>query len=341
MRFANPEMFWLLLGMPVLGLFYLLVMRWKKKMMRRFANLELWGKMTRTVSGGRQFFKAVLILSAYFFLILALARPQWGTKLELMKREGVDMVIALDVSNSMNAEDIKPSRLERAKHEIGRMVNNLKGDRVGLVGFAGDAFLQCPLTLDYGASRMFLDLMKTGIMHTPGTSISAAVRTARKAFDQKKRKHKVLVLITDGEDHEGNAVEEAEAAAEEGVVIYTLGIGSEAGVPIPVRDRAGNVTYKKDRAGNVVMTRLDASTLEKIALVSGGKFFRSTTGGLELDRIYKQIRKMEKKELESKHFTQYEDRFQWPLIIAVLLLIAEFFVSDRRRKKLRWDGRFA
>lgn len=340
MIFAWPEMFWLLFGIPVLVGFYILVFRWKKRMMQRFGNIELISKMTRTSSTGRQYAKALIILAAYFFFVLALARPQWGSKLEIMARSGVDIVVAMDVSNSMEAEDIKPTRLERAKYEVTQLINKLQGDRVGLVAFAGDAFLQCPLTLDYGAARMFLDILNTDLIQVPGTSIARAIHIAAKAFNEKEKKYKVIILITDGEDHEGNVTEEAENASKQGIVVYTLGIGSEAGVPIPTRDVAGNVVYKKDREGNLVMTRMDPVMLEKISLATNGKFYQSVTGSLELDRIYQEIRKMEKREMESKHFTQYEDRYQWPLSIAFILLAAEFFVSDRRRKKIRWDGRF-
>ena len=340
MRFGQPEMFWLLCGMPVIVVFYIFVFKWKKRMLQRFGNIELLAKMTRTTSTGRQYLKAMIVLASYFFMVLAAARPQWGTKLELLSRKGVDIVVAMDVSKSMQAEDIKPNRLERAKYEVGQMINKFKGDRVGLIAFAGDAFLQCPLTLDYGAAKMFLDIMDADLIPVPGTSLASAIRAARKAYNVKEKKYKVLILITDGEDHEGEVIKEAEKAAKEGIVIYTLGIGSEAGVPIPVRS-GSNVSYKKDRNGNVVMTRLDPYTLEKISLATNGKFYQSKTGSLELDRIYKEIRKMEKREMESKHFTQYEDRYQWPLFAGFVLLVAEFFISDRRRKKIRWDGRFA
>lgn len=341
MRFADPQMLWLLLGVPALVFFFLLSFRWKKKTMQRFASLELLSKMTRSTSSGRQAGKALMILFGYVFLVLALARPQWGTKLELMSRKGVDVVVVMDVSNSMLAEDIKPNRLERAKHEVSRMINNLTGDRIAIVAFAGDAFLQCPLTLDYGAAKMFLDITNPNLIPVPGTALAKAIRTARKAFDPQQKKYKVVILITDGEDHEGSIVEEAEAAAKEGIVVYTLGLGSQAGVPIPTRDAGGNISYKKDREGNVVMTHLDVATLERVALATNGKFYQSTTGSLELDRIYAEIRHMEKREMESKHFTQFEDRYQWPLALALAFLFGEFFLSDRKKKRREWDGRFA
>lgn len=340
MRFANPQMFWLLFGIPVLIGFYIFVFEWKKKVLSRFGNVELLSKITKTASTSRQYVKALIILIAYFFIVLALARPQWGTKLELITRKGVDIVVALDVSNSMLAQDIKPSRLERAKHELNQLINGLQGDRIGLVAFAGDAFLQCPLTLDYGAAKMFLDIMTPDLIPVAGTSISKAIYTAYKAFNEKERKYKVIILITDGEDHEGSVAEEAESASKDGVVIYTLGIGSESGVPIPMHDGSGNIAYKKDNDGNVVMTRMDASSLEKVALLTNGKFYQSTTGSLELEKIYNEISRMEKREMESKHFTQFEDRYQWPLGVALILFVAEFFINDRKKKKAHWNGRF-
>jgi Ca-activated chloride channel family protein len=219
-------------------------------------------------------------------------------------------------------------------------VERLAGDRVALVAFAGEAFLQCPLTSDYGAFRIFLDVLGPELIPTPGTDIAGAIETALKAFDPKDRKYRVMVLLTDGEDHSGRAEKMAEEAAKEGVIIYTVGIGLPSGVPIPLKDAQGNVTYKKDRDGNVVTTKLDEVLLQKIALATGGKYYHADPGRFELGDVLREIEKMEKRELDSEKLNQYEDRFQIPLGIALVLLIAEMLVSDRRKRRKEWEGRF-
>ena len=250
-------------------------------------------------------------------------------------------MIALDVSLSMLAEDIKPNRLEKAKHEIGSLIDKLQGDRIGLIAFAGKAFIQCPLTLDYGATKMFLDIMAPDLIPVPGTAISEALQKAVMSFVEKERRHKILILITDGEDHIGKPVEMAQMASKEGVVIYCVGIGSSQGVPIPIIDERGNrVGFKKDRNGEVVMTKLDELTLEKIALETGGKYYRASPGEVELNRIYEDISQMDKKELSSQQFAQFEDRFQILIGFSLFLLIIEILIPERKRVKKEWRGRF-
>ena len=340
-RFASISWLWLLVLVPVLVVFLVLAFRSRKKAMARFGRLDLMEKLSRSVSRKRQIFKSVLFVAAAAFLILALSRPQFGTKMRTVKREGQDIVIALDLSLSMLAEDIKPNRLEKAKLEIGSFFNTLEGDRIGLVAFAGQAFIQCPLTLDYGAARLFLDTMDPDLVPVPGTAIGEAIAKSVTCFVEKERKHKVLVLITDGEDHMGDPLDQAKAAAKEGVVIYTVGIGSAQGVPIPMADGQGRQTgFKKDRSGEVVMTRLDEVSLEKIALETGGKYFRASPGEVELRKIMDDISKMEKKTLSSKQYAQYEERFQGFLAAALVLLLLEVIIPERRRIKKEWKGRF-
>lgn len=332
------HLFWLI---PILIIFFVFVFKWKKRALKRFGNLELLQKLTDSTSRRRQILKLVLIIFAIVFMILALGRPQIGTRLEEVKREGVDILIALDVSLSMMAEDIRPSRLEKAKHEIDSFIDMLEGDRVGLIAFAGIPFVQCPLTLDYGAAKLFLDIMDVKLIPQPGTAISDAILLAVKTFEQRERKHKVLVLITDGEDHEGEPLKAAEIAEKEGVIIYTVGVGSVKGDPIPVYNEHGrNIGFKKDRQGEVVTSKLDEITLEKMALQTNGKYYRATGGEDELKKIYEAISKMEKKELASVKFSQYEDRFQYILAFAIILLITEVFINERRKIKREWRGRF-
>lgn len=340
-RFANDIWLYGLLGLPFLVLFFIYVFRQKKRAMASFGNLALMEKLSASVNRTGQVWKVAVFILAMAAIFLALARPQFGTKLRTVKREGQDIIIALDVSTSMLAEDIKPNRLEKAKHEISTLIDHLEGDRVGLVAFSGKAFVQCPLTLDYGAAKMFLEFMEPDLIPVPGTRIDEAIEKARESFVEKERKHKVLILITDGEEHDGKALELAKAASTEGVVIYTVGIGSLQGVPIPLYDAHGNQTgFKKSRQGEVVMTKLDELTLEKIALETGGKYYLATPGEAELNKIYEAISDMEKKALASKQFAQYEDRFQGFVGLAFLLLVIEIFIPERRRLRKEWKGRF-
>ncbi len=341
LRFANNEYFLLLLLIPLLIAFYYLVFKWKNGALARFGDLDLIEKLSRSTSRARQVVKAALIIICILFITLALARPQIGTRLEEVKREGVDIIVALDVSLSMLAEDIKPNRLEKAKHEISAFIDLLEGDRIGLIAFAGEAFIQCPLTLDYGASKTFLQIMDPSLIPEPGTNLGDAITLAMKSFETQERKYKVMVLITDGEDHGEDALKLSEAADREGVVIYTVGIGSPKGVPIPLYDDRGiHKGFKKDRKGEVITTKLDQLTLEKIALTTGGKYYQSSTGETKLEDIYKEIAKMEKKELASMKFAKFEDRFQYLLIFAIIILMVELLLSERIKSKAEWRGRF-
>ncbi len=333
LKFENPYLLNLLWGSILLIIFYVMVFKWKDRLLSRFGQIDMVKKLMPGFSRKRAIWKAVLIIAVYSLLVVAIANPQIGTKLEEVKREGVDIIIALDVSLSMKAEDITPNRLEKAKHEIAGLIDLMQGDRVGLVAFAGMAHIQCPLTLDYAAAKLFLSMMDTDLIPQPGTAIGAAIEKTLKGFNQKERKHKVLILITDGEDHETDPVAAAEEAAKEGVKIYTIGLGSRQGVPIPEYDRYGNQKgFKKDRAGNVVTTKLDEATLQKVAFLTGGKYYISSAGETELNEIFDEISRMEKKELTSRQFSQYEDRFQVFIILSIILLLIETFLPLRRRK---------
>jgi len=303
----------------------------KRKIIERFGDPGLIERLSLSKSYAKEKLRRFLIIIAAFFLIISLAMPQIGAKLTMIKRYGVDIMIAVDISSSMLAQDIKPSRIEKAKLEISSFIDKLKGDRVGILTFAGDSFMQCPLTLDYSAAKMFLSIIEPGMMPKPGTAIGGAIKTAAKSFSRKERKHKVIVLITDGEDHDTNPVEASNEAKREGIIIYTIGIGTKKGEPIPVMDESGKVIgYKKDKGGEVVMTKLDEEALQKIALVTDGKYYHATAGEFELDSIYEEISKMEKKELSNRMLTQHEDRFQYFLGIALALLCIEFLIGDRR-----------
>jgi Ca-activated chloride channel family protein len=226
--------------------------------------------------------------------------------------------------------------LEKAKHEVAKLIDMLQGDRIGLIAFAGIAHVQCPLTLDYSAAKLFLTMMDTHLIPVPGTAIGDAIARAMKSFNVKEHKYKVLILITDGEDHDTDPIKRAEEAAKEGIIIYTVGLGSQQGVPIPLYDANGNPAgFKKDRNGNVVTTKLDVTTLQKIAYLTNGKYYISSSGETELKEIYKDIGKLEKKQLSSRKFSQYEDRFQVFILIALALLLIETFLPVRSKRKLR------
>lgn len=334
MRFEDPSKFIFLIGVLALALFMFWTVARKKRLLSRFGDIPLIMKNSPYISFARQRSKAALLVVAMIFLCMTIARLQFGTHLETVKREGLDIVIALDVSNSMLAQDIKPSRLERAKQEIRSIIGRLEGDRIGLVPFAGDAFIQCPLTIDYPSAEMLASAVDNSSVAHQGTNIAAAIEVATKAYNQKEREHKVLLLLTDGEDQQGGAVEAADNARKEGIRIYTVGIGNPTGEPIPVLDRTGNmVGYKKDENGDVIVSKLDEVTLQKVALATGGKYYNATPNEMELDRIFDEISKLEKKEQEGTLVTRYDDRFQWPLLLALVILIVEFFLSERKKPK--------
>ncbi|MEE2742513.1 MAG: VWA domain-containing protein [Bdellovibrionota bacterium] len=331
MKFANLHYLWFLTIIPLLVVFYIWAFRKKKKLIELFVSEELKDRLLQGFSPRRQKLKATLLIIAVFFSILALIRPKWGFHWEEVSRRGVDIIVALDVSESMLAKDVSPNRLERAKREIIDLLNMMQGDRIGLVAFAGTSFLQSPLTLDYGAVRIFLDELDTDLIPVPGTAIGEAIKKSTEAFDTKNKKSRVLILITDGEDHLGAPLEMAKKASEAGIKIYTIGIGKLEGAPIPDRRRGG---FKKDSNGNVVLTQLDESTLQKMALNTGGSYVRSITGDLDLEKIYKDItKKVEAKELVSGKRKRFEERFQWPLMMALLILILEVFVKERKKQK--------
>jgi len=339
MRFGNPEYFWLLLLLPFLAGYFIWAWQRKQRALARFADLRIARKLIPPDSGTRQITKWTLFSAFVFFTIIALTRPRFGIKTEMVERRGVDVMIALDISQSMLARDIVPSRIERAKHEIAKFIDLLKGDRVGLIVFAGESFVQCPLTLDYGAAKMFLEPVNTDWIARQGTALAAAIRQAAAAFKSQGKKHNVLLLLSDGEDHEGDAVEAAREAAKVGMRIYTVGIGSENGEPIPLHKGHGSVVYKKDRSGNLVMTRLNPMILEKIALESGGSYFHAGTD-LDLVRIYNEIAKMEKSDFGMNKMTVYEERYQIFLCIALIFLAIEFFIPERVKRREIWRGRF-
>ncbi|MDD5691503.1 MAG: VWA domain-containing protein [Candidatus Omnitrophica bacterium] len=331
MRFAAGNFVFGFIIVLALALFYLWAAKLRKSALEKFAQKELLGELLSRLDYKKRFLKIILIVLAITLMLFALMRPQWGFHWEEVRRKGVDILIALDTSKSMLAEDVKPSRLERSKLAIKDLVRNLKGDRIGLIAFSGSAFLQCPLTLDYGGFLLSLD--NTGIDTIPkgGTSITSAIKEALRSYEGGQKKYKVLVIITDGEDHEGDPEQAAEEAKKEGIKIFCIGIGTKEGDLIPVTDENGQRLFVKDNQGNVVKSHLDEASLQKIALNTGGVYVRATNAEFGLDLIYREkIARMEKRELEAKMNKHYEERFQIFLGLALSLLIIEHFISEKK-----------
>jgi len=331
MLFGQSVFLYLLMLIPFIFVFYLLVRRSRRKAIERLGNPELIAGLSERVSQSKRRWKAILMLLVITFVIIALARPQIGSHLELVEQQGVEVMVALDTSLSMMAQDVAPNRLERAKLAVVELMDRLPGARVGLVAFAGTSFVQFPLTTDFEAARLFLDAADVNTVSLPGTAIGDAIRTATRAFSEKELKYKVLILFTDGEDHNTDPIGAAREAAEQGVIIYAVGFGSPEGEPIPVRDETGAVTdFKKDRQGEVVLSKLDEAALQEIAKTTGGVYYQATASGKEIDRIVAAIDDMDKKELESKFMVRHVERFQISAALALLALVGEFVLTDRK-----------
>ncbi len=338
MRFAEPHLLWSLLAVLLVALVSWWLGRWRRAALARLGNVETLHRLSSGPGGEWRLFRLLLLLAGMAALALAMGRPQWGASEQEVRRKGIDLVMVVDVSRSMLAEDLPPSRLERARESIGDLLDRLPDQRVALVAFAGSAQVLCPLTLDHSAARMFLDILDPQLIPEPGTALAQAIEVARGLFDAGQTKYKVMVLVTDGEDHDTEPLEQITAAAEEGIVIFSLGMGTTAGQPIPIRDESGTtVDYVRDDQGQVVTSRLDTAILEQAARLTGGAFYLASAGGQELDRIAERIRDMDRKELSARLATRMEDRFQIPLFLALLALVLEASLSDRR--KGTWGAR--
>ena len=328
-RFQHTEYLYALALIPLFILVYAWSRSQRRKSLEAFGDPALVRQLFPDISDLKPTWKFVLFASAFALLVVGAADPQIGTKLEEVKREGVNIMIALDVSNSMRAEDLKPNRLERAKQAISRMLDKLSNDRVGIIVFAGEAYLQLPLTNDYGAVKMFLSAIEPGVIPTQGTAIGAAIKLAMKSFNAEEKRYKTLVIISDGENHEDDAIKAVKEAREDGVIVHTIGMGSPEGTPIPTYSMGFQTGFRKDRSGNVILTKLNEQTLQEIAAKGGGVYVRATNSEAGLNIVVDEIGKMEKKEFGTKVFTNFEDRFQYALGASLLLLVWEFFLSDR------------
>ena len=331
-RFEDPIYLWLLVLIPVLALVRFVTYRNQKKRLRKFGDLKLLKGLMPDVSHFRPRVKFWLLLAALALLIVMLARPQMGTKISQEKRTGIETIIALDISNSMRAEDIVPSRLDRSKMMIENLVDHFTNDKIGLIVFAGDAFVQLPITSDFVSAKMFLSSIDPSMMATQGTDIAAAINMAVNSFTQEEGIGKAIIVITDGEDHEGGAMEAADAARKKGMSVYVLGVGSTQGAPIPI---PGTGDYMKDNTGNTVMSALNEEMCRQVAQAGGGVYIHVENNSAAQQQLDNELDKLSKKETSTTVYSDFDEQFQAFGILALLLLILEICIFDRRNPLLK------
>ena len=331
-RFAHPDFLYLLFLLPALVAFYVYAMIVKKKAIKKYGNPTLLAELMPEVSTKRQHLKFWLLFGAINMVIFIIAGPQFGSKLETVKRQGVEIMVCLDVSNSMLAEDVSPNRLDKAKQMLSRLTDGFTNDKVGLIVFAGDAFTQLPITSDYISAKMFLSSINPSMVSTQGTAIGAAINLAARSFTPDETTDKAIILITDGENHEDDAIGAAKAAAEKGIHVNIVGMGDPKGSPIPIQ---GSNNYMKDKDGNVVITKLNEQMGQEIAAAGNGMYVRADNTNSALKALQKEIEKMNKTELDSKVYSEYDEQFQIFAWIALFLLIADFMTLDRKNRIFR------
>lgn len=334
LRFAHTVFLWGLILVPLFIILFLVVGRWKKKALSALGDKHVVKHMIPEVSFIRPRIKFILFLLAFIMVIVGIADPQIGTKTEEVKRSGIDLEILLDVSNSMLAEDLSPNRLENAKRAVSQLIDNLHNDRIGIIVFAGQAYVQLPVTTDYAAAKLFLNTINTKIVPTQGTAIGAAIDLGMKSLDFKNGMNKAMIIMTDGENHEDDAVAAAENAREKGVTIHVVGVGSQEGAPVPVIQNGRQVGFHTDEKGQTVISKLNEDMCKEIASAGEGVYVRSTDAGNSLNVVMSKIAAMQKKTYDSKMFKDFEDRFQFFLGFAIVLLLVEFLVSNRKNLRL-------
>ena len=337
LRYEHIEYLNFLFGIPVLILWIIFYNRWKRESLSLFGDSKLLKELMHSYSKARTQIKNTFTILIFTLLIIGIANPQVGAKMEEVKREGVDLIIAIDLSNSMLTEDIKPNRLEKAKLAISRLIDKLEGDRIGLIVFAGDAYVQLPITTDYSAAKLFLSTINTNIVPTQGTEIGKAIDLGVQSFDMENVQNKAIIIITDGESHDEKAIESSQQAQELGIFVHTLGMGLSKGGPIPIYNKYGNQTgYRKDKEGNTVVSKLNENLLQEIARAGAGIYVRANNSKAGLATLFAEINKMEKKEIGTMVFTEYKDRFQLFIGFALLLLLADLILLNKKNK---WSNR--
>jgi Ca-activated chloride channel family protein len=334
LRFAHINFLWGLAAVPLLILLFVGVRSWKKKALARLGDMGVIKNIIPDVSFSKPTLKFILFIIAYGLLIIGLSDPQIGTATEDVQKKGADLMIVLDVSNSMLAQDIAPSRLENAKRALDQLIDNLHNERIGIVVFAGEPYVQLPMTTDYSAAKLFLSEISTDMVPVQGTAIGSAIDLAVKSFDFKNNTSKASILMTDGENHEDDAVRAAEDAADKKVMINVIGFGSGQGAPIPIYKDGKQVGFHLDSAGHTVISKLDENMCKELATAGNGVFVTATNAGSGLNIVMDQINKMQQNGYDSKQFKDFEDRFQFFLVLAFLLLITEFFISNRKSLRL-------
>jgi Ca-activated chloride channel family protein len=328
-RFEHPEYLYGLLLLPVFFALFLYAMYIKKRYLKRFGDIRLLQTLMPDSSVKSQHIKFWLLMVCLALFVFMSAGPQFGSKLETVKRQGIEVMICLDVSNSMLSEDIKPNRLEKSKQVLSKLIDNLQNDKIGLIVFAGDAFIQLPITADYVSAKMFLSSINPSMVPTQGTAIGAAINLALHSFSPNESSEKTIVIITDGENHEDDAQGAAKTASEKGIKVHVLGVGSENGSPIPV----GN-DYMRDREGNMITTRLNEKMCEEIAAAGNGMYARTDNTNNALKALQKELNRMGKSEVESRVYTAYDEKFQIPGWLLIFFLLIEFFITNRKNKIL-------
>ncbi|WNH14143.1 vWA domain-containing protein [Thalassobellus suaedae] len=327
--------FWLLGVIPVIWLLFLVLQFWKYKAQNKFADKKLLKRLSPNASLFKSVLKIIVLSLAFACLAIALVNPKIGTKLETVKREGVDIVFAIDVSKSMLAEDIAPNRLEKSKQLVTQIINNLASDRVGIIAYAGKAFPQLPITTDYASAKMFLQSMNTDMLSSQGTAINEAIELAKTYFDDEQQTNRVLIIISDGEDHSEQAASVAEEASDEGIRIFTIGVGDAKGGPIPEKRNGIVLNYKKDSQGETVITRLNEETLKNIADAANGAYINGKNTNDVVENIREILNGMDKTEFEAKQFADFKDQFQWFLGFGVFFLLLDVFLLERKTAWLK------
>lgn len=328
-RFANPYILYLLLIIPAAIVLFIFAQMRRRRRLERFASSSLLAQLTPSASPARLRTKFVLYSLALAFLILAAARPQVGSKLREEHQKGIEMMLVVDVSNSMLAEDFEPNRLDRTKFAIDRVVESMKQDRIGVVAFAGEAQVQLPITSDYRMARAFARKLSPQMVRTQGTDLGVAIKLATMSFSSQSEGSRVMILITDGENHESDALEAAQAAAEKGIAIYTIGIGTPEGAPVMIGGE-----YLTDENGDMVVSKLDEKMLQEIASTTGGAYVRATKQSIGLKEIVDRLKELDESDLATTRFEAFDEQFQYPLVVALLLLLIEWLILDRRNPLL-------
>ena len=327
--------FWAFIIVPLMLVVFLWTFLWKKRTQKSFGSTIVLKRLSPNVSFFKSVLKLIVLCLAVSFLVIGLINPKIGTKLETIKREGVDIVFAIDVSKSMLAEDVAPNRLEKSKQLVTQIINNLASDRVGIIAYAGKAFPQLPITTDYASAKMFLQSMNTDMLSSQGTAINDAIQLSRNYFDDEEQTNRVLIILSDGEDHNDLSVEVAGAASEEGIKIYTIGVGSEKGGPIPLKKNGVVMSYKKDQNNETVITRLNEKTLRLIADGAKGSYIFGNQTNVVVEQIKDVLNKMDKKEFEAKEFSEYKDQFQWFLGFGLFFMIIDVLLLERKTAWLK------